>query len=304
MLMHLEPHPNLKRLSVIGYRGNQFAGWLSSLKHLVEISLYNCPKCEYLPKVDRLLINLKRLTLANLGSLQFITVTDKDNGCEELSLERVKISDCPNLTSWWKLGAHSATVFSAISELVVENCPKLVSMPLFPKLDNKLVLDCSNMKPLLNTLRYQSTGSESSPPLSELKNLTIRGCKDLKSIEGWKHLSSLEKLHISNCTGIDLPTEEWEGLQALEDLIIEDMPKLNYLPEGIKRLASMSLITLEIKSCPELTTMLDFGEDLYSFTFILIEDCPKLASLPDSFKANRFFTPLRTHNCPLLEGWN
>ncbi|TKY65539.1 putative disease resistance RPP13 protein 1 [Spatholobus suberectus] len=120
------------------------------------------------------------------------------------------------------------------------------------------------------------------------------GCKDLKSIEGWKHLTSLEKLHISNCTGIDLPGEEWEGLEALQDLIIEDMPKLEYLPERIKRLASKSLTTLEIESCPELKTMLDFGEDLYSVTFILIEDCPKLASLPNSFKANRFFTPLRT----------
>ncbi|KAG5014142.1 hypothetical protein AAZX31_09G244000 [Glycine max] len=295
-LQNLEPHPNLKRLFIIGYPGNQFPTCLLSLKNLVEISLYNCPKWKHLPIVDQPLI--KKLTLVSLADLEFIT--DKDNSLEELPLERVRILDCPNLTSWGNPETCNTTAFSgALSELVVEYCPKLDSMPLFPKIKNKLVLDHSSMKPLLNTLGYKS---DTSPPLSELKQLTVNGCEDLKSnIKGWKHLSKLETLHISNCTQINLPSEEWKGLKGLTDLVIEDIPDLKSLPEEIKHLASEgSLDSLEIKSCHELTTMLDFGEYLHSFAYILIEDCPNLDSLPDSYKDN-FFTPLKIQNCPLLK---
>ncbi|RDY10298.1 putative disease resistance protein RGA4, partial [Mucuna pruriens] len=324
VLIQLKPHSNLKRLSVVGYRGDIFVDWLSSLNNVVEISLYNCPNCKSLPTLDGVLVNLERLTLMNLDSLQFVTETDKDNGCKKLLLKRVKISDCPNLVSWWKPGTKNATVFSGMSELVVEYCPKLVSMPPFPTIDNKLVLDNSNMKPLLNTLRYNSTGSDSSP-LSKLKQLTIinvdekqyppeeewlknftslekldiRDCKALKSIKGWKYLGSLEILHISNCTDIDLPNEEWQGMKKLNYLIIEDMSDLKSLPQGMKHFQCLD--NLEIKGCPELTTVPEDIVKIFGlFSFIVIEDCPKLPSLPRGM-IEVFGLTIR--NCPLLAAW-
>ena len=322
MLKQLEPHQNLKRLSIIGYQGNQFPGWLSSLNNLVEISLYKCSKCQSLSTLNHVLVNLEKLTLMSLDSLEFI----KDNGSEDLRLKQVQISDCPKLTSWWKNPeTHNTTVFTAISELVVEYCPKLVSLPLFPMLDYRLVLESFNMKLLLNTLRHNSTGPD--PSLSKLNHLTminadekqyqreekmlknltslssldIKNCKALKFIKGWKHLNSLEILHITNCTDIDLPNDEWEGLKNLSNLIIEDMSDLKSLPEGIKHLTNLD--NLEIRSCPNLEVVQkEVGEGLNDFTFIVIDDCPKIASLPESLINN--FIGLKIGNCPLLEPWN
>ncbi|KAG4922353.1 hypothetical protein JHK82_051324 [Glycine max] len=322
MLKQLEPHQNLKRLSIIGYQGNQFPGWLSSLNNLVEISLYKCSKCQSLSTLNHVLVNLEKLTLKSLDSLEFI----KDNGSEDLRLKQVQILDCPKLTSWWKNPeTHNTTVFTAISELVVEYCPKLVSLPLFPMLDYRLVLESFSMKLLLNTLRHNSTGPD--PSLSKLNHLTminadekqyqreekmlknltslssldIKNCKALKFIKGWKHLNSLEILHITNCTDIDLPNDEWEGLKNLSNLIIEDMSDLKSLPEGIKHLTNLD--NLEIRSCPNLEVVpKEVGEGLNDFTFIVIDDCPKIASLPESLINN--FIGLKIGNCPLLEPWN
>lgn len=322
MLKQLEPHQSLKRLSIIGYQGNPFPGWLSSLNNLVEISLYKCSKCQSLSTLNHVLVNLEKLTLMSLDSLEFI----KDNGSEDLRLKQVQISDCPKLTSWWKNPeTHNTTVFTAISELVVEYCPKLVSLPLFPMLDYRLVLESFNMKLLLNTLRHNSTGPD--PSLSKLNHLTminvdekqyqreekmlknltslssldIKNCKALKFIKGWKHLNSLEILHITNCTDIDLPNDEWEGLKNLSNLIIEDMSDLKSLPKGIKHLTNLD--NLEIRSCPNLEVVpKEVGEGLNDFTFIVIDDCPKIASLPESLINN--FIGLKIGNCPLLEPWN
>ncbi|KAK7340176.1 hypothetical protein VNO77_20872 [Canavalia gladiata] len=304
VLSQLEPHSNLQRLSVMGYQGNQFPGWFSSLQNLDEISLYNCSNCKSLPSLHQI-PKLTTLTLMSLDSLQFIT--NGDDSMNELPLKVVKISDCPNLTGWWEEGTQKNNlVFTSISELVLEYCPKLIHMPLFPALDDKLVLDSSNLKPLLDTLTHQYTVSDSSSPLSKLTQMTIinvdhqqyppppqgllknftslyhlhiRACEHLKSFTGWKNLSSLEELFISNCTEIDVPSEEWEGLENLSELVIEDIPDLENLPEGIKHLTSLNSLT--IKRCPQLKDLTHHIHDLihHQFQFLYIEDCPQLESL-------------------------
>ncbi|KAK7340179.1 hypothetical protein VNO77_20875 [Canavalia gladiata] len=304
LLSQLKPNPSLKTLSIIGYEGNQFPGWLPSLKNLVHISLYYCSNCKFLPSLHQI-PNLEHLTLMSLDSLQFIT--NGDDSIKELPLKVVKISDCPNLTGWWEEGTQKNNlVFTSISELVLEYCPKLIHMPLFPALDDKLVLDSSNLKPLLDTLTHQYTVSDSSSPLSKLTQMTIinvdhqqyppppqgllknftslyhlhiRACEHLKSFTGWKNLSSLEELFISNCTEIDVPSEEWEGLENLSELVIEDIPDLENLPEGIKHLTSLNSLT--IKRCPQLKDLTHHIHDLihHQFQFLYIEDCPQLESL-------------------------
>ncbi|KAL2330414.1 hypothetical protein Fmac_017995 [Flemingia macrophylla] len=295
----LEPPQVLKDLSLFGYRGTHWPGWFSSLNNLVEISLYSSPNCQSLPIDDSVLAKLETIILVNMASLQFITQNHDQKG---MQLKRVKIWDCPNLTSWWKPGTQNTstpTVFSkkTLSELEVVACPKLVGMPLFPFIQGKLVLDRSNMEPLLKTLRYKTDDSHS---LSQLESLTIRGCQALNTITGWKHFTSLETLCISNCMGLDIiKSEEWEGLEQVTKMVIENIPDLESLPEGMKYLEDLE--TLEIKRCPLLKKVPDKVVTEY-FIDIVLEDCPALDTLPKSWTKPPK-PKLTIRNCPLLKSW-
>ncbi|KAJ6370785.1 hypothetical protein OIU77_001319 [Salix suchowensis] len=69
----LQPHSNLKKLRLIGYRGSKFPNWMmnlnSTLPNLVEMELSECHHCEQLPPFGKLQF-LKSLVF---GKLQFHT---------------------------------------------------------------------------------------------------------------------------------------------------------------------------------------------------------------------------------------
>ncbi|MED6135599.1 hypothetical protein PIB30_048055 [Stylosanthes scabra] len=318
-----------------GYMGNEFPSWLAALKNLVRFSLYNCSKCEKLPQLDEL-PNLKILRLERLDSLEFIIDYRDNQQAGSLdkplfkSLCELIISDCPNLKSWWKgIAVNENNVrFKSISTLQVKYCPKLECMPLFPDLDFELVLECSNLKPLLATLTSKNTSdSESSLPLSKLRRMTIanvneqsplpedwqenftslrrlyiKDCKDLilkYLIEGFKNLTSLWSLHVENCVEIDLPKiDEGRGLKNLRSLELVEMPKLMSIPEGIKLLTSLR--ELNIQRCPELTALTEGTGYLKSLTLLDIEECQKLPLLPQGLSNLKSLSTLRIINCPKL----
>ena len=255
----LEPHPNLKVLHVMGYKGGKFSNWLTSLRSLVKFSLYNCARCQFLPPLDQLPC-LKILELRRLYSLKFIEEnTDTPSSFSIAtptvqffpSLKELTIWDCPNLESWWKTDNNvKRPIFSCISILRVQYCPKLTCMPLYPGLDEMLVLVDSSVKPMRDTIHHKTEEAfvpfsklksmliasiEQSPPeewlkkFTSLENLHIRECSHLESLpQGFKHLSSLQNLTIENCPILDLDrsSDEWEGLRNLHTFIIREIPKL------------------------------------------------------------------------------
>jgi hypothetical protein len=60
LLQNLQPHLNLKKLTIIGYAGLRLSGWVSSLSNLVDIEIFNCKWCQHIPPLDRL-PSLKKL---------------------------------------------------------------------------------------------------------------------------------------------------------------------------------------------------------------------------------------------------
>ncbi|KAL1809237.1 hypothetical protein ACET3Z_026227 [Daucus carota] len=42
----LEPHPNLKTLTIVGFSGKKFASWITMMLNLVKITLRHCNRCE------------------------------------------------------------------------------------------------------------------------------------------------------------------------------------------------------------------------------------------------------------------
>jgi Leucine-rich repeat (LRR) protein len=317
----LQPHRNLKVLWVIGYGGMKFSSWLSSLIYLVKFSLCNCLKFQHLPPLDQLSF-LKILKLQRLHALEYIT----DGGGKDKfsssapsmttffpSLKELILWDCPNLKGWWRdvpvgddntaIGTTQASImahhqqnlllpsFPCLSKLEIQYCPMLNSMPLYPHLDEQLILSRARLKLLQQTMWYMAApampvysspmSSSSSGPLSNLKSLTLSGIKELECLPDlWlQNLTSLERLNVSEC------------------------PRLISLSQGIQHLTS--LIYLDIRDCGELDLSNDEGDGmrwkgLRSLCSLTIWGIPKLVCLPNGLQHVTPLEKLRILNCPNL----
>ncbi|KAM6568284.1 hypothetical protein CsatB_016269 [Cannabis sativa] len=261
----LQPHQNIQKLRLTNYGGVKLSCWLSSLTNLVELSLNDCAKCEYLVPLDQFMC-LKHLILENLVCLEYISNSknvSKDLGCSTTtilpSLETLVLLNLPNLKGWWREIEVDHSCFDANANanednhtslsyylpsllvLSIRDCPKLTCMPLYPRLEGYLLLWKTSWKPLEETLRMRMMMSNnvgfvfpttpSFSPLSKLESLTLRDIDDLECLpDSFKSLTSLNNLDIDGC------------------------PKLKDLCPGILHLSSLR--HLQIRNCEGLGDML------------------------------------------------
>ncbi|KAM6595074.1 hypothetical protein CsatA_002777 [Cannabis sativa] len=69
LLSALQPHSNLKQLTIVGYKGNSFPNWMGDhhcLSNLVSLKLMNCSNCSFLPSLGQLPC-LKELVIDDCG---------------------------------------------------------------------------------------------------------------------------------------------------------------------------------------------------------------------------------------------
>jgi len=73
VLSNLQPHQDLKSLSISGYKGTRFPEWMEncSYYYMTVLSLNNCNNCCMLPSLGQLL-SLKRLHISNMISVKTI----------------------------------------------------------------------------------------------------------------------------------------------------------------------------------------------------------------------------------------
>uniref|UniRef100_A0A2N9FMZ9 NB-ARC domain-containing protein n=1 Tax=Fagus sylvatica TaxID=28930 RepID=A0A2N9FMZ9_FAGSY len=173
--------------------------------------------------------------LNKLNNLRDREITDEISASTTFfpSLKSLKLWNCPNLKGWWRDIVDAATTtsissdqyqqhislpsFPCLSYLDIQNCNNLTCMPLFPYLEENLILWNTSFKPLQETMAMTMnmsatsslpSSSSSSPPLSKLKSLTLYGIQDVES----------------------LPEELLQNLASLEDLKIWECPRLKSLP--------------------------------------------------------------------------
>ncbi|XP_062115451.1 putative disease resistance protein RGA3 [Humulus lupulus] len=275
----------LDEFTLQGFRGKKLFSASCSPSNLVKLSLRRCVNCQILPPLDQL-TSLKVLILDELITLKYIL----DSGCSLgigtpffPSLDELWLTELPELRSWWRkeVDIEELPSFPCLSKLVIEDCPALTSMPLFPTLEEGLALDSTCWKPFQLTLNQKTVpqeqeapSSSTSLPLSKLKALRIVGIEDfqadeiewrnLKSLqflrfdclpnlvslpERLQHVLSLRELHLWRCGTEEIP--EWIGeLQNLEKLVISLCPRLKSLPKAIRKLQFLE--TLEIEECDNL----------------------------------------------------
>ncbi|PON85255.1 LRR domain containing protein, partial [Trema orientale] len=156
-------------------------------------------------------------------------------------------------------------------------------MPLFPSLDNELILMNTSWKPFMQTVlnvtshkmtrdeASSSSASSDSLPLSKLMYLNIMDNKDIESLPDWlstlsslkiltledcpnlktlspgiQHFTSLRELRIFNCQELDLSHGDvWRALRSLQILKLRALPQLVDLPMEIQQLNTLQYVQVE-----------------------------------------------------------
>lgn len=323
----LQPHPNLKKLYVIGFGGIKFSSWISLLTNLIEFTLFDIPNCQYLPPFDQLPY-LKYLSLNSMSALEYVSAGDNilfsstsyssTSTAFFPSLETLTLNDLPNLKEWWKMDAifgDSAVEtpvakhheqhqlhkplpsFPHLSKLSICACPKLNSMPRFPNLE-ELVLQNATLKPLVETVMMIDMAGPDSPK----KALTTSTfSSSTLGSSSFSPLADLKSLSISRMDDLEYLPKEWlQNLTSLKKLGILFCPRLKSLPPVLQYLSSLE--HLQIENCNEFDLSNDGlqWEALGSLNSLLIGEIPKLVALPEELTYVHTLTDLRIRKCSNL----
>ncbi|XP_050256173.1 putative disease resistance protein RGA4 [Quercus robur] len=288
VLEGLQPHPNLKRLTIEVYEGKKFPSWVgSSLYHnLIEINLIRCWRCKEVPTLGQLPC-LRVLEIIEMGKVrsigsEFYFYSDGSyRNTTTILFPALRILKLEGMVSLeeWKDAKELTTadeVFPCLEELTLRSCYELRDLPdslhTCVSLQKLVVSHCHNLRYLPGVRSIIRSGIEDPPsglqylengdcPLPSssstssihpsLQKLKLIGCGSLL-LDQIQHFIALKILWIQ---GFDemVALPEWLGnLSSLQKLYIVDGWKLRYLPteEAMRRLTQLKM--LEIYHCPNL----------------------------------------------------
>ncbi|XVF83320.1 hypothetical protein PTKIN_Ptkin16aG0477500 [Pterospermum kingtungense] len=318
VLEQLEPHTNLERLGIGFYRGTGFPEWVgrSSFSNVVSLELRNCKYCLLLPPLGQL-SSLKYLVIVGLRGVvrvggefygDYDASLSKPFGC----LEILRFEDMANWEEW----CCPSEAFGVLQELYIRKCPKLIKslpehLPCLTKLE---IQYCRNLEGFLPTaqsicqltslgkcdqlqmealpcgirkLRIEDSNINDSTlekmvqQCSNLEDLTIEDCCNLRSLPEGTLPITLKKMDIRRCDLLDY--SKILMYASLESLNIEqrrcDIP-LEHFPLG----SFPMLISLFIWGCKDLKSIGALGvphhkqQHLSCLKSLWISDCPNLIS--------------------------
>ncbi|KAJ9685832.1 hypothetical protein PVL29_017768 [Vitis rotundifolia] len=332
ILNQLQPHPNLKQLSIKNYPGVRFPNWLGDplVLKLVSLELRGCGNCSTLPPLGQL-THLKYLQISGMSGVKCVDGEFHGNtsfrSLETLSFEgmlnwekwlccgefprlrKLSIRWCPKLTG--KLPEQ----LLSLEELVIVNCPQLlmasITVPAIRELKmvdfGKLQLqmpacDFTTLQPF--EIEISGVSRWKQLPMAPHK-LSIRKCDSVESLlEEEISQTNIHDLKIYNCSfsrslhKVGLPT-------ALKLLSISMCLKLEFLLPELFRchlpvLESLSINGGVIDDSLSLSLSLGIFPKLTDFTIDDLKGLEKLSILtsegdPTSLRS------LHLGNCPDLE---
>ncbi|XP_031264012.1 putative disease resistance RPP13-like protein 1 [Pistacia vera] len=246
----LQPHTNLKELTINNFCGKKISSWIGdpSFSNMVSLKLDGCENCKTLPSIG-LLGSLKNLTIKGMKMLEKIGCEVYGESCSESFqlLETLRFENLPEWEHWdpFEEKEH-AERFSRLKQLSISQCPKLSGrLPTHLLSLEKLgVRDCQQLVvsftslPMLCRLEIERCkgvvcnspiDSQTLNPLPSLETVVIDKCEELEiSLSILPVLRSLEiNSEESNVPGFRSWTRE--GFQKLETLKIVGWEELTHL---------------------------------------------------------------------------
>jgi Leucine-rich repeat (LRR) protein len=247
VLEGLQPHPDIRNMTIEGYGGEDFPSWMSNLplNNLTILSLNGCSKCRQLPTLG-CLPRLKILEIRGMPNVKCIgnEFPSSGGGAAVLfpALKELTLSHMDGLEEWMVPGGEGYQVFPCLEELRIWRCGKLESIQICG-LSSLVQFDIG----LCDELRYLSGEFHG---FTSLQNLEIRGCSKLASIPSVQHCTVLVKLGIYDCPELmSIPGDFQELKYSLKELFIEGC-KLGALPSGLQCCASLEELWIwDWKNC-------------------------------------------------------
>ncbi|XP_030945099.1 disease resistance protein RGA2-like [Quercus lobata] len=334
----LQPHSNLKELSINNYHGSKIPTWIqdSILCDLVRISLDCWERCEHLPPLGKLPF-LKVLHITGWHAVKYIGNEFHGDGAISFpSLKEFTLHKMRDLEEWRTMNGREN--FPCQSTLDITDCPKLVEIPIIPSITD-LTMSRNNAMLIRSVMNLTSLSSLVIEDMDDeltvlpdgllqnhkmLEMLKISNMPNLKSLtnqldnlsalnefhlvccdkieslpEGLQNLHSLRELHIQGCNNLlSLPMNGLQGLSSLRSLHIGSCNKFCSLSEGIQYL--IALEDLYIDSCPKLISLPEGLQHLTALRYLKIVNCEDLSSLPKQIGCLTSLSFLGILNCPNL----
>ncbi|KAF7815702.1 putative disease resistance protein RGA1 [Senna tora] len=255
----LQPHSNLKKLEVRGYKGSHFPSWMKDVSNLVSLQLQDCSNCVQLPALGKL-PSLETLSIVNMACVEYLDDDECYDGVEVkafISLKTLELYGMPKLERLLK--REGGEMFPHLHILYISSCPKLTlsCLPSVEELNlgyskEELVKSISNLHGLkwLNITEELDLGYGKEELVKSISNL--HGLKWLNITGGSKlptQLPALEILDLNGCDELEcIPEKVLEAINSLRTLRISKCRALKCLPEAIQHLTSLECLI--IRDCP------------------------------------------------------
>ncbi|XP_042510601.1 putative disease resistance protein RGA3 [Macadamia integrifolia] len=331
VLEGLQPHSNLKNLTIRNFGGDYLPQWMMcvcgfSLPKLVKLFLHDCERLEHVPHLGQLpslkILHLKGVKRMKSFGSEFYRGDGSNSTQASLtsttfpSLEELSLGELPSLEEWMEPQGS----FPRLERMFLKDCPKLVTMPSrFPSLklfqirrSNGILLRLVMEVPSLRELYIIEVSELKFLPKGLLHNnieiLHIVKCPSIEAIiapseEGVQVVlsSSLELLQVIDCPSLaSLP--DLQGLQSIRTFYFHRNEKLTQLPEGLHTLHTLELLciggfSMELESFPDLEPL----QHLPSLRSLNIIGWSKLNCLPEKLQGLTQLEHLGIHGFHSIE---
>ncbi|XWS52527.1 hypothetical protein CRYUN_Cryun11dG0078400 [Craigia yunnanensis] len=336
VLSMLQPHINLKKLSIESYGGTKFPDWLGdfSFSNIVSLRLSHCKYCFFLPPLGQL-PSLKELFIIGFDAVERVGLEFYRNILSSIKpLKCLEILWFEKMLQWqeWLSFEKDAEEghFPCLRELHIQKCPKLRgALPNYlPSLRKLMIIDCQQLMvslPQAPSIYELHLGYSDKVLLKNilpgLNKFTIRGCSTLESLpEGIMHSLCLQDLKICDCP----------SLLSLPDVMLATLKRLDIM--RCKRLglpmwstysslqtlqilfSCYSLTSLQLELFPKLNHLIIRGCNLNSLSvserpnqvlpslnFLRISLCPNFVSFPVAGLQAPNLTCLEVFDCVELK---
>ncbi|KAF5447790.1 hypothetical protein F2P56_033313 [Juglans regia] len=338
VLDNLQPHANLRSLSIIGYGGKNFPDWIGhhSFSNIASLYLVKCKHCSVLPPLGQL-PSLQSLSITQFDGIDALGRDFYGNSSSSIkpfgALKVLKFIDMAKLEKWSAFGAENeGGAFTHLEELQIVNCPKLSGeLPIHPSSLSRLVInkcpllvtslpsaatlrqlelrDCNEalFKELptgLQKLAIEGFDTLESVPerlmdfSSCLERLEISGCHSLTSLSSGGLPSTLKILTIKDCRKLELPMH-W-NYSSLERLRLENCcDSLESFPLNL----FLNLKSIELNGCRNLESVnvpQQVELDFVALSSLLIKNCPNFVSFPNGGLSAPKLSSFQIINCRSL----